>query len=122
VNADVFLLTDDRPALLAGDDGVGVARSEAASTGLLTDLRSDRGMEWVPDAMWLTYLQVDAPAGALRHDLAVSTHAGTLPSARLAGYTVTTDDAVPAWWYLAVIGAPVLLIGVGRAVGRRRSA
>lgn len=127
VNADVFLLTDDRPTLLAGDEGVEVARSEAASTGLLADLRADQGMEWVPDAMWLTYVRVDAPAAALRHDLAVSTRAGTLPSARLAGYTVRSDAAtsnelVPPWWYLVAVGAPVALIAAGRAVNRRRAA
>ncbi len=127
VNADVFLLTDDRPALLAGDQGVQVARSEAGSTSLLADLRSDKGMEWVPDAMWLTYLKVDAPASALRHDLAVSTRAGTLPSARLAGFTVTSDtvmsdEGAPLWWYLIAVGAPVVLIAAGRAVSRRRTA
>jgi hypothetical protein len=87
VNADVFLLTDAKPALLAGDTGLEVAQSGAASSSLLSDLRSDKGMEWVPDAMWLTYLRVDAPAGKLGYDLAVSTHPGTLPSARLAGFT-----------------------------------
>jgi hypothetical protein len=127
VNADVFLLTDHRPALLVGDQGVKVSRSESASTGLLTDLRSDKGMEWVPDAMWLTYLKVDAPATALRHDLAVSTHPDTLPSARLAGYTVRSDASIsnelsPAWWYLLAIGAPLALVAVGRAVSRRRAA
>jgi hypothetical protein len=128
VNADVFLLTDDRPALLAGDQGVQVSRSEAASTSLLADLRSDKGMEWVPGAMWLTYLKVDTPAAALRHDLAVSTHAGTLPSARLAGYTVRSDAAssnelTPGWWYLlAAVTAPIALIAAGRAVARRRVA
>jgi Uncharacterized protein conserved in bacteria (DUF2330) len=127
VQADVFLLTDGRPALLAGDPGVEVARSGAAPSGLLADLRSDKGMEWVPDSMWLTYLQVDAPAAALRHDLAVSTRAGTLPSARLAGYTMTPDPApsdrpVPVWWYLVAVGGPVVLIAAGRVVDRRRSA
>ncbi len=122
VNADVFLLTDARPALLAPDPGVRVARSEAASSGLLADLRSDQGMQWVPDDMWLTFLQVDAPVGSLQHDLAVSTRAGTLPSARLAGYTVRGGDSLPLWWYLVAVGAPVTLIAAGRARNRRRAA
>ncbi len=123
VDADVFLLTDDRPALLAGDTGVQVARSESASASLLADLRSDQGMGWVPDAMWLTYLQVDAPAGALRHDLAVSTRTGALPSARLAGYTLGgDDDALPVWWYLVAVGAPLALIATERARRGRRPA
>jgi Uncharacterized protein conserved in bacteria (DUF2330) len=122
VDADVFLLTDARPDLLVGDTGVRVARSVAASTGLLADLRSDQGMGWVPDAMWLTYLQVDTPAGALRHDLAISTHAGTLPSARLAGYTVGDGETLPVWWYLVAVGAPVAMIAAGRLLHRRQSA
>jgi hypothetical protein len=121
VNADVFLLTDERPDLLVGDKGVQVARSEAASSTLLDDLRSDQGMGWVPDGMWLTFLQVDAPASALDHDLAVSTHAGTLPSARLAGYTVRADDPTPLWWYVAALGVPLLLIAASRGIVRRRA-
>ena len=48
VQADVFLLTDDRPELLAGGPGLTVERGEPASPPLLADLRSDMGMEWVP--------------------------------------------------------------------------
>ena len=54
------------------DRGVTLERSEAASTALLADLRSDVGMEWLPASMWLTYLQLDADAGDLDYDLAVS--------------------------------------------------
>ena len=71
VEADVFLLTDRRPELLAGGPGLTLERSEAASSGLLADLRSDVGMEWVPESMWLSYLQLDADAGDLDYDLAV---------------------------------------------------
>ena len=49
VEADVFLLTDDQPSLLAGGPGLTLARSEAADDLLLDDLRSDTGMEWVPE-------------------------------------------------------------------------
>jgi Uncharacterized protein conserved in bacteria (DUF2330) len=119
VNADVFLLTDTRPALLAGDTGLQVAQSGAASSGLLSDLRSDKGMEWVPDAMWLTYLRVDSPAGELDYDLAVSTHAGTLPSARLAGFT-SADDPTRVFsygagtdWYPYGVAAMVVALAVG---------
>ena len=49
VEADVFLLTDDQPSLLAGGPGLTLARSEAANDLLLDDLRSDVGMEWVPE-------------------------------------------------------------------------
>jgi hypothetical protein len=86
VNADVFLLTDEEPALRTGGDGLELQRSEPASRTLLDDLRSDKGMGWVPEHMWFTYLQLNAPAGALDYDLAVSTHAGVIPSARAVGF------------------------------------
>jgi hypothetical protein len=74
VEADVFLLTEDEPQLLAGGPGLSLARSEPAATDLTRDLRSDAGMEWLPrNGMWLSYLVVDAPAGDLDYDLAVST-------------------------------------------------
>jgi hypothetical protein len=72
VEADVFLLTDRQPNLLAGGPGLTLARSEAADDLLLADLRSDKGMEWVPDEMWFTYLQVGADAATLDYDLAIS--------------------------------------------------
>src|SRR5688572_5825778 len=49
VDADVFLLTDNVPALLPGPrDGLRLAHSAPASDRLLNDLRADDGMEWVP--------------------------------------------------------------------------
>jgi hypothetical protein len=72
VEADVFLLTDEQPNLLAGGPGLTLARSEAADDLLLEDLRSDKGMEWVPEHMWFTYLQVGTDAATLDYDLAIS--------------------------------------------------
>ena len=71
VEADVFLLTDDEPSCSPAVRADPRAQ-RGASTSLLDDLRSDVGMEWVPDDMWLTYLQLDAAAGDLDYDLAVS--------------------------------------------------
>lgn len=88
VEADVFLLTDGEPDLLAGGPGLSLERSEPASRGLLADLRSDVGMEWVPDEMWFTYLAVEANAGDLDYDLAVSADPSTLPT--------LVDTGVPA--------------------------
>ncbi len=85
VEADVFLLTDDEPQLLAGGRGLTVERSEPASAALLDDLRSDVGMEWVPEQMWFSALEVDAPAGDLDYDLATSVHEDTVPSIEAAG-------------------------------------
>jgi hypothetical protein len=93
VQADVFVLTDRKPNLLAGGEGLTFGRSEAASSSLLDDLRSDKHMGWVPDDMWLSYLKLDAPASDLDYDLAISAHEHSLPSLERAG--VTAPDAFP---------------------------
>ena len=52
IDADVFLLTDRAPAFLpapTGSNGMRLDHSLAASQSLLDDLRSDRGMSWVPE-------------------------------------------------------------------------
>jgi hypothetical protein len=85
VEADVFLLTDDRPQLLVGGAGTSLQQNGRASVALLDDLRSDKGMEWVPPSMWLSYLQVEADAGELQYDLAVSTDPDVAPTRRDAG-------------------------------------
>ena len=61
IEADVFVLTDDKPSLLAGGTGLTLMRSERAGDLLLDDLRSDVGMEWLPDDMWFSYLQLGVP-------------------------------------------------------------
>jgi len=123
VNADVFLLTDAQPTLLAADTGVSTERSEPASSQLLDDLRSDKHMGWVPDSMWFSYLAVSTPAGELRHDLAVSTHADTLPSARMAGFSVPASPrGGETWWVpLLLVGAPLVMVAGGTALARRRA-
>lgn len=120
VEADVFLLTDDEPELLAGGTGLTLDRSEPASDLLLSDLRSDVGMEWVPDDMWLSYMKLAAPAAELDYDLAVSATPGVTPSLVDAG--VPEPEAIPLgaqdsgreWWPLAAggaAGAAVLAVG-----------
>jgi hypothetical protein len=99
VEADVFLLTDDEPELLAGGDGLTVERSVPAGDGLLDDLRSDVGMEWVPGDLWLTHLTLAEGAGDLDYDLSASGGgASRSPSAVDAGLQFATidrlDDAV----------------------------
>jgi hypothetical protein len=81
VQADVFLLTDRRPALLPDSDGLFLDRSEPASEFLLQDLRSDSRMGWLPTSgMWLSYLRLDTTAGALGYDLAVDASGRADPS------------------------------------------
>src|SRR5437867_2110454 len=99
VEADVYLLTDRKPALLPlGREGVTVVHDAVATTPLLADLRSDKGMEWVPGAMWLTKLQVASSAPKLRFDLAVDASGRNRPSRVAAGLTrpTTTTTAPPA--------------------------
>ena len=123
VEADVFLLTDRRPELLAGGPGLTLERSEAASSGLLADLRSDVGMEWVPDSMWLSFLQLDADAGDLDYDLAVSQDPASEPLLRDAGVgpaSIVPVKPAPAerpWWPIAVgslVGVAALVVTVRR--------
>jgi hypothetical protein len=100
ITADVFLLTDRVPAMLpaavgvkAGEliprtSGMRLGRSEWASEQLLADLRSDRGMEWLPAKnMWLTFLEIDTPAGLLTYDLAIDVSGAEQPSYVAAGLT-----------------------------------
>jgi hypothetical protein len=136
VDADVFLLTDDRPDLLAGGRGLALERNERASTSLLDDLRSDKTMEWVPESMWFTYLRLSSTAGDLKYDLAASVD-GAAPSPADAG--IELSDAVPiratgeasrALWPLVagaaaamavvVLGAQLVFPSAGSSRGGRR--
>jgi hypothetical protein len=140
VEADVYLLTDLEPTLLpAPVDAVGAAllgridrrpglvleRSEPASEGLLSDLRSDKGMGWLPaDDMWLTYLRVDAEAGDLTYDLAVDASGAGQPSPSAAGLPAERAAVpgarswLPAIW--VALGALAVLLAVG-TMDRRRA-
>jgi Uncharacterized protein conserved in bacteria (DUF2330) len=85
VDADVYLLTDIEPALLPapvapGERGLVLERSEQASDDLLDDIRDDRGMHWVPEESWLTYLRVDSNARKLTYDLAIDASGAGTPS------------------------------------------
>jgi hypothetical protein len=126
VDADVFVLTDSKPKLLAGGRGLSLVRDEPATPLLLDDLRSDKGMEWLPSAMHLTALRLEAPAGDLHYDLAISARQHALPSVTDAGVTAANARIVappsshsPAWPWLA--GGLVALVSwlVIAAVNRR---
>jgi len=128
VQADVYLLTGHRPALLPapggdGAPGVVLERSEPASAGLLADLRADKGMGWLPGSgMWLSYLRVDATAGQLTHDLAVDADGRDRPSPVAAGLAVPEAGGGGAPVDPAGTGSgrgwpwPVLPVAVGLAV------
>jgi hypothetical protein len=136
IDADVFLLNDRTPAMLPVPRGVpelgpaarglNVQVSEPASAGLMTDLRSDQGMRWLPKSgMWLTYLQVRARASQLRYDLAIDASGRARPSPVDAGLAQPGDTSVPAsgnslWGLWLAAGLATIVFGV--AMRRRRSA
>jgi Uncharacterized protein conserved in bacteria (DUF2330) len=136
VQADVYLLTERRPALLpdpaAGGSGVALARSGPASAGLLADLRADKGMGWLPaSGMWLSYLRVDSTAGQLTHDLAVDASGRGRPSRVAAGLAAPAADggapapagplaALGAWrWPALALALAVAAALAGLVLARR---
>jgi Uncharacterized protein conserved in bacteria (DUF2330) len=133
VQADVYLLTDDKPAILpAQNNGLRVLYDQPASDPLLNDLRADAGMSWVPQSGWLTKLVVGSPAQDLRYDLAVDTTGARNPSRVAAGLEPPLVRALPftggdepddgrsvALW--AAIAAGALLITATTVLSLRRA-
>src|SRR5687767_6173930 len=124
VQADVYLVTDERPAILpnagafAESDGLILDHSAAATDSLLTDLCSDVGMEWVPDHAWLTKVVIDGPAGELDFDLAIDASGAGKPSTIDAGYAPFTDNPAPAApiaLYLLLAAAAIVTLPLAMA-------
>jgi Uncharacterized protein conserved in bacteria (DUF2330) len=116
VDADVYLLNDQRPALLPapnGENGLTLLNDEPASESLLADLQSDRGMEWVPNSAWLSKVRIDASASQLSFDLAIDASGAGAPSYVDAGLVVpsvglTQNDALRL-----VLALGLIVVGVG---------
>ncbi|HVF19661.1 MAG TPA: DUF2330 domain-containing protein [Mycobacteriales bacterium] len=128
VNADVYVLTDTRPAFLpAPRETLPLLHDAAATPGLLADLRSDKGMEWVPESAWLSKIRVAGPAGELVHDLAIDASGQGRPSRVAAGLAPVSaarpiadeDDALPAWLLVAVVGIVLAGAVVAGPLARR---
>lgn len=125
IRADVYLLTDIRPAFLPrAQRGLSVQYSAPASTDLLRDLRSDKGMEWMPaSGMWLTHLAINSAAQDLTYDLAVDVSGRGRPSRVAAGLEpvrrplrlLTRGESPEVLPMLAL-----LLVGAGAARRTRR--
>lgn len=138
IQADVFLMTDDKPSMLptpsvAGSgatstNGLTLARSEEASASLISDLRSDQRMGWMPQGgMWLSYLQVNTPAVNLHYDLAVDASGRGAPSPVAAGLPAGVAPApLPATsthlWIWAATAVGVVAICGSWAWTLRRAA
>jgi hypothetical protein len=82
IQADVYLLTDIKPTLRPRvHRGMSVRYSAPASPELLRDIRSDKGMEWIPEhGMWLTHLAINSAAKDLTYDLAANASGRAQPS------------------------------------------
>jgi hypothetical protein len=124
VDADVFLLTDKAPVMLpspigaaraAGTPiatGLSLERSERAGAQLMTDLRADKGMKWMPRSMWLSFIHVNAPAATLGYDLAIDATGHGTPSLRAAGFPEGLREAarrarasIPVWLAITTMAA-----------------
>ena len=117
VDADVFLLTDNAPALLPapiGTNGIRLDHSAGASDSLLDDLRSDRGMAWVPNSAWLTKVAVDSSASGLSYDLAIDASGAGAPSRVDAGLALPGGQSMASGADLArlVLAVVFSLMGV----------
>ena len=128
VQADLFLLTPEEPRLLPvpvdadAKKGLILERSEPASRDLLRDLRSDRGMKWLPSQdMWFSYLKIDTSAGALTHDLAVDASGVGAPSPVAAGLVpplrIDAPEGLSPWpWVVAALMAVFVIFAVNRTI------
>ena len=129
VEADVFLLTNDRPSLLAGASplealqtgrpGLVLTQSGPAPDALMADLRSDKGMGWMPKDMYLTYLKLDTLSKDLTYDLAIDVSGRGTPSPVDAGLTfpgVGSPERTWAMW----LAAGVMVAAGATALARRR--
>jgi uncharacterized protein DUF2330 len=129
VQADVFLLTDRRPTMLpetvapsgdAGQKGLIQRVSEPASASLLNDLRRDDRMEWVPTKMWLTFIDVNARAADVTHDLSIDASGFGRPDAIAAGYPAPSFTVAHAPVPAAVVVLALLAVCAILFEGRRR--
>lgn len=115
IEADVYLLTDRAPALLpapTGDNGMRLDHSQAATKSLLDDLRSDRGMGWVPEEGWLTKVAIDADAPQLSFDLAVDASGAGVPSWVQAGFESPIQVILQQDSMVRVLLGALLAVGV----------
>jgi len=124
VDADVYLLTDRKPLLLPAPfaNGMELQYSQTASASLLNDLRSDKGMDWVPEMAWLTKIGINAAASQLTYDLAISAN-GKVPSRVAAGLEAPADPTTPSTntpssQPLALVGIAILGLGAVLLIGR----
>lgn len=116
VEADVYLLTDRKPALLPSPvlpNGMELQHSQAATDSLLTDLRSDQGMEWVPESAWLSKIAIDASVSQLAFDLAIDASGQGTPSRVQAGLDLPTPAEVGITGDRLAVALLTIVAGIG---------
>lgn len=126
IEADVYLMAAEEMAMLpkAGPTAnYTIDYNQAASRSLLRDLRSDRGMKWLPrDGMWLSYLNINTTAGRLTHDLALDASEFEVPSPRAAGLEFPKADLDSSGgalvWIAVGLGAAGALYLIDRSLMR----
>ena len=133
VQADVYLLTDRRPETLpqaeraksSAENQRGLIQevSEPATGTLLADLRSDRGMKWLPESnMWLTYIRINETAANLKHDLAIDASGYGRPNPIAAGYPAQNVASWSLMWTaMAAIVAVAFLMALTDPAVRRQA-
>jgi hypothetical protein len=120
ITADVFLLTDRKPAMLPAPapasgtgpvaNGLTLERSVPASAELLFDLRTDKKGDWIPErGMWFSYLKLDSARADLGYDLAIDASGAGRPSYVAAGFPAGVADAArhaaPGMWIALALAA-----------------
>lgn len=110
VDADLFVLTDQEPSLtpaLWDMPGMTLKAYGPASDLLLQDLRSDKGMKWLPSqGMWLTAISLHTAAKNVTYDLSID--GGGPP-----GLLTRVAQGDPVWALWAVILVGMMTIGLG---------
>jgi hypothetical protein len=121
VEADVYLLTDIKPAFLPEpSSGMSLVHDAAARDLLLNDLRSDDKMEWVPQAGWLTKLRIDSRAADLSYDLAVDASGQGTPSRLAAGLSSGHRTLLFQAFDVPTVLGLLLVLALPAAVAMRR--
>jgi hypothetical protein len=118
VTADVFLLTDRTPAILTGP-GVRVAQSRPAEASLLSDLRSDQHMGWIPQSAWFSYLKVNSLTDQLSYDIAVDAsgagHPSPVAAALTSVLTIKPGRGTGSLLWAGLAALTLVLVGLGAA-------
>jgi hypothetical protein len=109
VDADLFVLTDQEPSLtpaLWDMPGMTLKAYGPASDSLLQDLRSDKGMKWLPSQrMWFTAISLHTAAKNVTYDLSID--GGGPPALR-----GPVASSMWTWWAVGTIAVLALVAAV----------